>query len=667
MTPHFIGADLLARGADGRLLSRIATIFPRGNAIVTVPGIHATQRLAYTDELNEQRSAAGGASLSEAQQEEIWLTGVDLVLIEDSILIRPDPCCMDLAFEADELLQTLYSKKQIRFLHVMDKQVRRAIQHRGELWRICPLPQSPAEMMAMIRSSRIAITGRPIYYYNGGCGTRLLTCGEFMALGELDECELRAHLAEICEYSPRTNRMCSPEISCFLAGGDWLASTLGPYDFAAIDRPKLKAIYDAACHQFLGQVPAEFQTDDAENPRWRSAMYAGQTDMAVSEETLLGLSAEFFMQVQWMPGGRIEEGELILDSVFEEEDSESCCPLTRPVCDNRARNLIFNIMREYADLESVNIGRIAAALSKRQAYSEQRGVYLVEIQQRDNEQRDSQQRETQQRGDDEPILHIIRMQKRGAWELLDRGKDLLCATMESEDYTESILDRRLACRQLGMRLPSHLWARKLCEWYAGTQESCHQRKIWSTYFERDYIPGLATDKIPKGRFSSDAFALALARLLGHAAASNLIVGRCDSKGGVIFDDGDELMRENVHGVPAQITVTDHTGTFDDCTTELDELIRAYAACVEKRAAYLPSTRAFAQVFAHAFEERFRQIQRDYRKRKRAFDTLFKHRYPHGEGAHRAGFYEVWECTLTRLNASDPVRIFGELRKRLNLT
>ncbi len=653
-TPHVIGADLLSRGPDGRLLSRIATVFPYGNAIVTLPGIHATQRIAYTDYLDEQRGAAHQTPLSDSEQEEIWMQGVDLVLDEGNIMIRPDPSAMDLAFDADETLQQLYSKKQIRFLHVLDEQVRHAIQRRGELWRICPLPQSPAEMMRMIRASRIAITCRPIYYYNSGSGTRLLTCGEFLALGQLEESELRGQLAEIREYAQRHNRIRSPEVACFLAPGDWLSVALAPHDFLAISMDKLKAIYESASHQFLALVPSEFQTDDPENPRWRSAMYAaliGQTDMASSEEALLGLSAEFFMQVQWVPGGRIDEGELILDSVFDEEDADNCCPVTRSVCDNRARALIFNFIRDYADLESINIGRIAASISKRQAYSEHRGVYLAEI---------------QQRGNQNPILRIIRMQKRGVWELLDQGKDLLSAFLQSEEYTESILDRRLACRQLGMHLPSHVWARKLCERYAGTQEVFAQRQIWSTYFERDYVPGLATDKIPKGRFSADAFAMAFARVLGHAAAPNLIVGRCDLRGQVVFDDGDELIIENAHGAPTEVVVTDQTGTFGDCRKDLAELIGAYADCVERRAAFVPSARAFAEVFVHAFEEHFVQIQSGYRRRRRAFDTLFKHKRPRDETRDRMGFHEQWECTLARLDAADAHRIFGEFRGRLNL-
>jgi hypothetical protein len=147
----------------------------------------------------------------------------------------------------------------------------------------------------------------------------------------------------------------------------------------------------------------------------------------------------------------------------------------------------------------------------------------------------------------------------------------------------------------------------------------------------------------------------------------LIVGRCDLQGRVIFDDGDELVIENAHDIPQEIAVTDQTGTFSDCQRDLAELIPAYAACVEKRAAFVPNVRAFAEVFAHAFEERFGHIQGDYRKRKHAFDTLFKHKCPREESEHRISFYQQWECTLARLTATDAARLFGEFRKQLNLT
>jgi hypothetical protein len=526
----------------------------------------------------------------------------------------------------------------------MNPLVRDAIKRRGECWRISPLPRSPEEMARMIATSRIGIGGRPIYYYNAVTGTRLLTYQEFCNLGKLDEAELRWHLNEIREYAAQTNRMRNPEIGFFMADAGAVLSTLVAQDFFAMDGSTLRSVFETVCHLFRASVKPEFQTDDVDDPHWRSAMYAaliGQTDKAVSEEVLLGLSAEFFMQVEWVPGGRLEDGELILDPVFEEEDAEKCCVLGRSVCDMRARGLIFNFIREYGDLEHVNLGRVAPSLSHRHAYEGHRGVYLAEI---------------QKHGSEQPMLRIIRMQKRGVWELLDQGRDMLDAIVESEEYTEQILDRRLACRQLGMNLPPHVTARKLCERYSGSSTAHHGTRIWSTYFERDYIRGLATDKIPSGRFAADAFALAFARVLGRAAAPNLIVGRCDKSGQVIFDDGDELLIEGPSGLPTDIMVTDHTGTFMDCHRPLSDLAGAYAGSIRKRDPFLSDARAFGEVFLQALAERFAQIQQDYYKRKRAFLTLFSHQ----GGGPSSRFIDGWECTLDRLAKSD----CGELVERI---
>lgn len=649
--PQMIGDDLLARDGQGRLACRIATVFPRQDAIVTLPGIHATQRVAFSDIINGLREQANQNPMTDEQEEKLWSFAVDLVLDDEFILIRPDPAQMALAFEADELLQKLYSKKQIKFLHVLNPQVREAIEERGECWRISPLPKSPQEMAKMIAGARIGIGGGEIYYYNPVTGTRLLTCQDFASLAALNEPRLRQHLQEIQEYAGRVNRMRNPEVSFFKADARPINGALAAHDFDALDGATLLSVYNSIRYLFHGLVPPEFHHDDSTNPQWRSAMYAaliGQTDKAVSEEALLGLSAEFFMQVEWVPGGRIEEGELIIDPIFEEEDVDTCCLLTRSVCDMRARGLIYNFIRDYGHLRHINIGRVAPSLSRRKAYEGHRGVYLAAI---------------QARGSEQPILRIIRMQKRGVWELLDAGKDLLDAILESEDYTEHILNRRLACRQLGMNLPPHVTARKLCETYAGKNMAYRDRQIWSTYFERDYVPGLATDKITAGRFDDAIYALAFARALGKAAASNLIVGRCDAEGAVVFDEGDELIIEDARGLPTDIVVVDHTGTFMDCHHELTDLAAAYARPIEKRAAFLADTGAFAEVFLLALEERFTQIQRDYRKRRRAFDTLFKHQ-KRGEAGR---FAQRWECALSRLGSADPRALIERIRARLATT
>ena len=58
MLPRIL-ATPSGKDAYGKLKSRIATVFPSGNTLVTLPGIHATQRLAYLDMLGRERAESG--------------------------------------------------------------------------------------------------------------------------------------------------------------------------------------------------------------------------------------------------------------------------------------------------------------------------------------------------------------------------------------------------------------------------------------------------------------------------------------------------------------------------------------------------------------------------------------------------------------------------------
>ena len=88
---------------------------------------------------------------------------------------------------------------------------------RGEWWRIAPLPKSPAEMEAMIRTSRAGMGGKEIYYYSRTTGIRYLTCQQFAELEHLDDSGLREYLAEIQEIlstlerprAPRSRPVCT--------------------------------------------------------------------------------------------------------------------------------------------------------------------------------------------------------------------------------------------------------------------------------------------------------------------------------------------------------------------------------------------------------------------------------------------------------------------------
>lgn len=648
MNIRVLGEHPLAKDSEGKLLSRIGTVFPRSRTLVTLPGIHAMQRVAYVNDVNATRQRFNLSPLSEEDEMVEWQQSVDLIMEPDAILIRPDPENMAIAFEADELLQDLVSKQKIKFLNLMNEKVRHAIRERGENWRMAPMPRSPDEMKHMIKSSMTPIGGRSIYYYSRDLGTRFLTYQQFCELGSLSDAELRSHLAEIHDFSSRHNRRGHPEVGFFATARGFGHASFIPRDPLQLPADEIRPSYESMKETFQNAVRPEMREDNIENPDWRNLMFStliGQQDVLHAEELMIGLSSEFFMQIEWLPGGRIEEGELMFDTVFEELDQARDNPGLRALCDEKARGFIFNFVREYGDIEYVNVGRVIGSLSLRPASAGRRDVYVVEI---------------KQASAPAPFARMLRMQKWGIREHLDAGKDLLRAIMEAEEYTEYILDRRLGCRQLGMNLPARILVRKINERYSGA--AYNGQPIWSSYFERDYISGLATDKISRYRFQDIAYSLKFAELLGRAAATNIVVGRMNLQNQVLFDSGDEILIEDEYGNPTEIVVSDHTGTFADYKSDLVMFAAAYAAPVMNRIKFFPYPHDVIESYLAAFTERLLHIKQDYQRRKRAFDTLFKHR-PRDEAG---SFAYRWECVLNRLNRTEAVALADAIRKQFPL-
>ena len=107
-----------------------------------------------------------------------------------------------------------------------------------------------------------------------------------------------------------------------------------------------------------------------------------------------------------------------------------------------------------------------------------------------------------------PCLHPgvpRRLQKWGVWEHLDEGKDPLQAIKESDDYTDYCLDRRLGCRQLGMSLTRRVTMHRLSEIYNGANTRFRGETIRTIYFEREYLPGIATDKLPLEKYARPGY------------------------------------------------------------------------------------------------------------------------------------------------------------------
>jgi hypothetical protein len=650
MDLKLIGPHPFELDEAGRQKSRIGTLFPKYSTLYTQPpGVHSWQRLGFLELTNTQRAREGSPSLSPEEEENLCASSVDLFFEPNQILIRPNPDHMDLAFAADELLQGLVSKRQVVFLSVSDPRVSEAIKRRGECWRLSAIPKNREAKKKLVFGSKVAIHGLPIYFYNRLTGTRWLTCDEFENLGGLDNTALAGHLQEIADHAAHRNRLGRPEVDFFAADlRHFGAREFAGAGYAQLAPEQLRAKFEELKERFRSAVHEAFRKDDCENKAWCERILSTlflEGNETGTEQILSGLSREFFLQIEWLPGGRFEEGEFLFDPVFEEAANRPEDAELQQLCDVRAKGIIFNYIRDYGDLEFINIGRVPESLSlERPQKHVRRGVYIAEF---------------KSASEHEPIKRFMRLQKWGVWEHLDEGKDLLQAIEESEDYTDFWLDRRLGCRQLGMKLAHRVVMRRLSEIYKGTNQRYQGQLIRTVYFGREYVPGIATDKLPLEKYAKPAYAVNLARLLGQAAASSMIVGRSLELGTLpVFDDGDEVVLESEGGQPSEIMVGDHSGAFGEYKLPLEALAAHYARPVHSRAKVVPDAREFALAYLAAFREQFLHIQGDYRKRRRAFDTLFKHcRYDTG-----GSFGYRWECVLRRLDQTNVDTLLEAIRK-----
>ena len=650
---RILGEPIFAKDENGRLKSRVGTIFLTGHpGLVTQAGIHAIQRQAWIDEVNRERSEQGLLELTENEISSLIAHSVDLLFLDDVVLIRPDPDRMDLALWADEELQKLVSKRQIRFLNTHAKRVRDALRARGENWRMARDIRTREAVDRQIASGRTAIRHEAIYHYNGNTGTRYVTAGAYAQVSALSDAAFRAQMEEIVAGLNSRNRLGSP-------GVDLFPPSLDPEIRRMFRELKPSALSDAQLRAAAAKIemawrmalPPELRDENPEsNLVWRAEMgealsrKANETEVG-DNELIQGISPEFYRQIEWLPGGRVERGQLIFDPLYDEYQ-RTRDPELAELCDLRVRSIIFNLMRLFGSIDYVNVGRIPRSLARKPVAGMHRGnVYIVQY---------------KEVGEPLSRVFIIRFQKWGIAEHLDEGKDLLTAILEANDYADYIMDRRLACRQLGMSLPRHVGFGQFTERYTG-QNQYYGTTVRAYYYVRQYVHGIASDKVPVERFHNPAFALKFAELMGEAAALDLVVGRrATETNEPLFDKNYEVLQIGPKGLPVRLVVTDHAGSFVDYKTPLDEGAAPYANVVRRREKYVTDFADFAKTYVAAFERRLAGIQQIYRERRAAFDDLFAGR-PYdqaGSGAYR------WACVLKRLDACDPSAVATALKRAI---
>ena len=367
--PRFMGDDFTARDEKGDFKVCIATIFPVADTIVTFPHTHAEQRNAYVDFLNRQRQEQGRPLLSQAEEFAELTAAVDLLLNNQSILIRPDASQMDLASAADEIVQAVPScTRPVQFMNRGDPQVRESLKRRGECWRIFQPPTDPTKIRQMVADAKSAIHGRAIYYYSPTTGTRWLTLQCLSQLIELDPAELQKHIEEIANYSAKQNMTRHYEVAFFQFN-----KAVSSADFEALvhaPQEELRDRFKSLCALCRQGVPQAFVRDNHDDATWMKAMFdllVCQRGDKPGDDRIMGLDPDFSMRVEWVPGGRIEAGELILD--FAQE----------PQAGNIVQRLILNLVQESGNLEYINVGSVLPSPSRNLSRGGRREVYVAQL------------------------------------------------------------------------------------------------------------------------------------------------------------------------------------------------------------------------------------------------------------------------------------------------
>ena len=646
-----IGDRIFAKDAEGRPLSRIGTIFFKTPGLVTKKGVHAMQRLMWIEEINAERAQAGLPALTMSEEDAEMTESVDLIFTEDLVLIRPNPDRMDLAFRADEELQRLVSKRVIRFLNTSSAKVRAALRERGENWRMARQPISQDDMADLINASKVPVGEKPIYYYNRLTGTRYITASGYNEVKNLPADAFRRQIEEIVAGLNKRNRLGRPEVDLFpLSTPIEIKRAFKDLKSAELDDATLRSVCERLAIDWRMTLPAELRDETVVNFEWRNEMChlltLGPNETNADEQELIaGISPEFYRQIEWLPGARVENGEVVFDEIYDEA-ARTQEPELLAMCDNRVKSFLFNTARLFGGVAYINIGRISNSLSRKPVEGSRRGnVYIMQF---------------REKGSDRDTVMMIRLQKWGVAEHLDEGKDLLQSIVEADEYSDYILDRRLMCRQLGMNLPKRLGYGHFTEKYRGMNQY-NGVAVRTSYFVRGYVTGTASDKIPLAKYRNPAFAQAFAFLMGEAAALDMVVGRRSSvTKELLFDKNYEVVKLNAEGIPCEIAITDHAGSFVNYEHDFEDYVAQYAVAVIRRKSYVSEYANFAAAYVEGFRRKLEATKTAYLSRKNAFDELFIDRPydTNGSGAYR------WAMALRRLAYCEPDRVAAILKEAI---
>ena len=623
-----LGPDFFATDQDCKPLSPIAVIFPKLLLLVTGRGIHAELVVMGGEVLRAWLLKTEERDPTAEEEEEIYENVVSLLVRDPIVLIRSYPDDMERVFAADELLQRLLPKERIQFTGVHIAEVREQLRRRGENWRFSPPPRSAKEICHHIHASRVQVKTGTTYYQNAQSGERFLTYEEFIRIRPLlrqAPGEALARLKEIDYLSRLVNDQEAPELSFFIPTKKRLATNLLEDLTLALenadsrqDLEQAEDFFDHFAMSFAGAAGDELTVDGEKHTTWQTTMFCRLYDLdeELVEERTLGLSPEFHLNVRWLPGAQLGENEVTFEAKSEP----------------RVRSLITYFLQTWPGIVSINIGRVESSLTERDRTGEEREVFLVVL-------------GLAQGGEE---IRLLRLMKWDVIHRLKQGFPLSQAISDTIRYRDYVVDRLRATTALEIPILSYS-AIEFAEEIQGIGQ------IPVFFFDRRYVAGMVSDKIPLHYFAKKGFVVRLARLLGAAAAASMVLGRASyRRGDLFFDDGDEVIQLNGEKLPERLIISETTGSFTNSTTPISELL---PQCLSHLAVHLKKARdrgisredlkTAVAVFAEALRTEIERMQSLLSDQSVALQSLFD-----GQTSEPGSLRERWKSMMDRLAATD---------------
>jgi hypothetical protein len=623
-----LGPDWFATDQEGKPLSPIAVIFPKLLLVVTGRGIHAELVAMGEEFLRARLLETEKRDPTTEEEQEIYENVISLLVRDSTVLIRSYPDDMERVFAADELLQRLLPKERIQFTGVHITEVREPLRRRGENWRIAPPPRSAKEICQHISASRVHVKTGTTYFQNAQSGERFLTYGEFIKIRPLlrqAPREALFRLMEIDYLSRLVNDQGMPELSFFIPARKKLATNLLEDLIPVLehadsrqDLERAEDLFDHFAMSFAEAAGDELSVDGEKHTTWQTTMFCRlyNLDEALVEERTLGLSPEFHLNVRWLPGAHLAESEVTFEARAEP----------------RVRSLITYFLQSWPGIVSINIGRVESPLTERDRTGEEREVFLVVL-------------GLPQGGEE---IRLLRLMKWDVVHRLKQGFPLSQAVSDTLRYRDYVVGRLRATNALEIPILSYT-AIELAEELHGVGQ------IPVFFFDRRYVAGLVSDKIPLRCYAKEGFVIRLARLLGVAAAASMVLGRASyRRGDLFFDDGDEVIQLNAEKLPERLVISETTGSFTNSTTPIGELL---PQCLGHLAVHLKKARdggisqenlrTAVEVFAEALRAEIVRMQSRLSDQAAGLGSLFD-----GQTAEPGSIRERWKNMMDRLAATD---------------